>query len=385
MQPPSQPKLTFVLQHRFESVAGGRVASPEGYSEAFFRERFFEVFPTLEIYSRLANSPAPGPIRLSPEIAFVSLGDWQGLWQFIKVLPRLSLKPLLHGSGPLLIQVPSPLAFWAALICKSAGRKYFCQVISDPHDFLSAGANPHPLRGLLRAAGETLLKMICKGSQGCCYVSEPLRKRYPCPMFETVISDVDLPSEAFSQAPRKFSIQPVPLKLVSVGLSDPCKAHDCLLRALHQVRAAGLDIELRLLGQGSQRAHLERLAHQLGLASSVHFSGWLQADSFRSHLDQADLYICASRAEGMSRALLEAMARGLPCLATRVGGNVELLSQEALLPVGDSGALASRLQWAANRPDWLSQQSTRNHLRAQAYSLERLRPHWKSFAERLNR
>jgi glycosyltransferase involved in cell wall biosynthesis len=84
-------------------------------------------------------------------------------------------------------------------------------------------------------------------------------------------------------------------------------------------------------------------------------------------LDRADLFVHPSRAEGLPRAVIEAMARGLPCVASRAGGIPELLSAEDTVPAGDARALARKIAEVARDPARLSRMAARNWARAQQY------------------
>ena len=129
-----------------------------------------------------------------------------------------------------------------------------------------------------------------------------------------------------------------------VGRLDPQKGLAVLVEAWRRVVAAFPDVHLWLIGKGPQEHELRRVAERLGLADRVWFGGG-QPD-VRSYLQAADIFVLPSLAEGMSNALLEAMACGLPCVATRIGGNEELITDRVngvLVAAGDSNALADAI------------------------------------------
>jgi glycosyltransferase involved in cell wall biosynthesis len=137
-----------------------------------------------------------------------------------------------------------------------------------------------------------------------------------------------------------------PLTLVYTGRLHPQKGLDTLLQAVHLAAARRPEALLRLwiLGTGEAAEHLARLRTSLQLDSIVHF--WGQVDDVSPYLAQADLFVLPSYAEGMSNALLEAMACGLPCVATAVGGNVDLIREGEtglLVEPGDVQALCQAI------------------------------------------
>jgi glycosyltransferase involved in cell wall biosynthesis len=123
------------------------------------------------------------------------------------------------------------------------------------------------------------------------------------------------------------------------------KGHEYFLRAWTSVSEAFPGAEARLVGEGPERAALEALARELGVDRSVHFLG--RRGDIPALLRAADLFVHPSLQEGYSNAVLEAMAAGLPVIATRVGGNVEAVTDRLtglLVPPADSGALASAMR-----------------------------------------
>lgn len=171
-------------------------------------------------------------------------------------------------------------------------------------------------------------------------------------------------SGAESFAPRGSMV------IGSVGRLDSVKAYDVLLQAFAQVSQSDVTIDPRLVlvGDGPERAALEYRIHKLGLASRVWMAG--ERDDVPRLLQVLDVYVCSSIAEGMALTIIEAMASGLPVIATQVGGNPELVvSQETgtLVPPGDPDALAQALASGLGQPDMLHKQGRAGRKRAQAH------------------
>ncbi|WPB81120.1 glycosyltransferase [Archangium violaceum] len=115
-----------------------------------------------------------------------------------------------------------------------------------------------------------------------------------------------------------------PVVVHVANMNHPVKRQEDLLRALAMVRLKGQTLHAFLVGDGPRRAELERLAGSLGLTDMVHFLGH-RADVPAVYA-RADFGVLCSTAEGMSNAVMEGMAAGLPMVVTRVGGNPELVA-----------------------------------------------------------
>jgi len=138
----------------------------------------------------------------------------------------------------------------------------------------------------------------------------------------------------------------------TVGRLIDRKGHDELLDAWVTVRAKRPDAHLLVVGDGPRRAHLEAKAGHLGIDDSVHFAGL--RDDVPDLLAAMDAFVFPSHYEGLPGALLEAMAAGLPCLATPVDGNSELLEaydSGLFFEVDDDAAMARALLLVLDNPD----------------------------------
>ena len=153
--------------------------------------------------------------------------------------------------------------------------------IQGVHDFLAAGFNPNRIRCIPNG-----IKVPEQSKK--CYVS----KKIP--------------------------------ELITVTHLTRVKGVDILLQAFGKVRQGILHI----LGDGPLKQELQILAQKQGITNRVIFHG--HVSDVADRLLQTDIFVLPSRAEGMSNAMLEAMAAGLPCIATSVGGNIDLLAPELL-------------------------------------------------------
>jgi sugar transferase (PEP-CTERM/EpsH1 system associated) len=131
------------------------------------------------------------------------------------------------------------------------------------------------------------------------------------------------------------------------------KNHEVLLRAYAKLRAAPeKKTRLVIVGDGPERASLEELSRQLGIAGDVSFLG--ERRDTPGLLSAFDIYVLPSFSEGMNLTLLEAMGAGLPVVASRVGGNVEIVEDGNtgyLFPSGNVDALSELLGRLVSEPE----------------------------------
>lgn len=135
--------------------------------------------------------------------------------------------------------------------------------------------------------------------------------------------------------------------LVSVGRITPVKGIDTALEALESVPEA----QLIVIGEGEQRPALEARAAELGIGERVHWTGYQPHELVLRYIRAADAFVLSSHTEGLSHVLLEALSVGTPVVATAVGGNTEILTDNQsglLVPPNDPAALAAAINRLAS-------------------------------------
>jgi len=167
---------------------------------------------------------------------------------------------------------------------------------------------------------------------------------FPRERIVTIRNGVDLDrfrAVSREDARRALGLTPSQLVVGTVGRLVPVKDHANLLRAMAILRARGRQPGLVIVGEGPLRVELERLAGSLGLADSVRMLG--ARPDVESVLVALDVFVLSSKSEGLSNTIIEAMASGLPVVATSVGGADELVEHGRtglLVPREDPEALA---------------------------------------------
>jgi colanic acid/amylovoran biosynthesis glycosyltransferase len=223
------------------------------------------------------------------------------------------------------------------------------------------------LHGLVRQKGEGFYRRLFACGERMLPVSEHGRDallRLGCPAAKVRVHHMGIDCSTFAFAPRRIGPDGR-IRLLSVarlvekkGLANALHAFAHVRHAFAHARHAPPDLEYHIVGDGVLRESLERRIGELALGGSVFLHGWRDQDEVRGLLARAHVLLAPSVTasdgdqEGIPVALMEAMACGLPVLATRHGGIPELvLERELLAPEGDVDALAARLLALVSRPE----------------------------------
>lgn len=357
-----------------------------------FWRRYLAVFGSVRVLARVApvTAIAPGARRVDgPGVQVSPLPYYVGPGQYLRRRRELTrrARDAVGENDAVILRVPSVIASHVAAALRRRGHGYALEVVGDPLDLFAPEAIRHPLRPLLRSWSVSALRGQCRRATGVAYVTrEHLQGRYPAGEHAIVAaySSVDLPPDAFVHRPRPprvpGSCAPTlvspPPTLVSVGsLAQPYKGIEVLIAAVRRLADAGSPVRVTHLGGGRYLPEIARVARRLRVADLVTLAGHVQAGgAVREYLDASDLFVLPSRTEGLPRALIEAMARGLPAVASAVGGVPELLDPAYLVRPGDPIELADRIAWLISDPRRLAEASARNLRTAWGYSTSAIEP-----------
>jgi glycosyltransferase involved in cell wall biosynthesis len=179
--------------------------------------------------------------------------------------------------------------------------------------------------------------------------------------------------------------QRAPRRIGAVANLRPVKGVAVLVQAAALLARRWPDVTFHVAGEGNQRVNLERLIERQGLSERFVLEGTV-AD-IPKFLNSLDVFVLPSFAEGMSNALLEAMAAGRPIVATDVGANSHVLAKGQcgqLTPAGEPQRLADAIETLLSNPSaaWKLGESARRHVAAH-YSREAMVNRFEDFYERL--
>lgn len=252
------------------------------------------------------------------------------------------------------IRVPEVVSLFLGVLAVARRATLVSNVVADSR---AISANVPTVAGISNLLYRALTRWLVRRSAGSIYVTQRvLQAEYP-PRANTPtlsMSNVRLRPSDFGSTPRTFGPWGAgsPMTVVAVGsMETPTKGYDLLIRAIARLAAEGAAVRLELVGDGALRGSLETLSAELGLDRFVAFHGHVvDRDALFGLLDRSDVFAMPSRNEGLPRAMIEAMARGVCVIGSRVGGIVELAADEALFPPEDVPAMAEVLRRLYEHP-----------------------------------
>jgi len=363
---------------RLYRTPDGRVWCKTIYGYDFWT-RYLAVFDEITVISRLGaanNEEVKGWLRSDgPHVHFADMPMVRGpkgylihFTSFFKSAFKASLK-----SDCAIIRLPSLPATFVEIVYELLKKPYVLEVVADPK-------NAYSEKPLAARVLSYLLKRACLHANGVSYVTQfALQKDYPCTAhiqsnhtdeyFESYYSSIIL-RESFFTAPRHYQSFKNTIKLIHTAnnINNDVKGHDVVIKVVKKLCDAGVDVSITFIGDGDRRAALERMARDLGIGDRVHFTGLLSSSNeVREMLLKADLFIFPTKAEGLPRAVIEAMAVGLPCLSTPVNGIPELLPPQYMFDPLDVDGFANAVEHLMANPEEMNQMSSMNVNKAREY------------------
>lgn len=373
-------RALLVGDRRFVEAEGA--VYTEGPRGAETGERYLEWFDTVTVAGRRGQVAEFGPEKLNLmraaglDVAF--LPDISGAGRRLRNLARVQRELLaLFGQADCVIaRMPTELGREAAALALATGKPLALDIGGCVLDGLRTHGS---LAGRIYARiAYRRMRSVVRRAQWVAYVTQDfLQARYPAADGAHTIacSNVDVPEAPLKLLETRLERIATEDKVLTFGtiasLYGRFKGVQHAFAALERAAPRLPPFRFRILGGGDQTPWRE-LVKRHGLADRVIFDGTLPAgEPVRQWLDGIDIYLQPSLREGLPRALIEAMSRACPAVASSVAGIPELLPQEVLHAPGDVARLAELITRVVD-PAIRADMATRNWTRAQDFTRPRL-------------
>jgi len=348
---------------------------------AYLVERYLHVFETIRVAVRVdvvEQLDVEVYRRIDRErVEIYPLSFFRGYKAYLLKMWSLhkEYRTVVDGCDAALVRMPSTVGYSIAKRVLRRNIPLACEVVANPYDFFRVKKNLH--EKLFYLIYHLQQKKLCAKADGVAYVTRyDLQGRYPSlkkGSFTTYYSSVRLQKEFFT-GPRKLQEKETyVLCHVAHPINSLEKGHELVIRVVAELNHRwDKKVRVRFAGDGELIARFRSLAEKLGVSQSVEFTGLLSMKDMHRFLCDADLMVFPTLTEGLPRVVLEAMATGLPCVSTPVGGLPELLSEDSLLPPDDMQGFTQRIRDILSDPELFVAESKLNFERSLEYEESRL-------------
>ena len=351
----------FFTDHKFVTF-NGNVYTTGSLEAEIWSKYLVHGVEQLKVFGRETKFQKPRAKSYRPGVKFHFLKDYSNLNSLL-FSNNQEIREAVSSVDFVICRLPSEIGYRAISEAIKVGKKVYAEVVACPSDNLSNYGN-FVAKAYSWVAFSRMRKAV-QSAQFVTYVTQEfLQKRYPAKIdsITSAISDVSIPftkTVSRSVSWRKGG-------LIKIGLigspSSKIKGVDVAIKALSLLLECELNVELRVLG-GDDLGRNRKFINKFGVEERVHCEGFLVSrDEVFAWLDSLDIYIQPSYTEGLPRAVVEAMSRGLPVVATNVGGMSELVNNNYLFSPGNFRDLANLIKDLIGEPNEYEVQSKQSLL-----------------------
>ena len=340
-----------------------------------FYKRYLDVFDHVTLVGRtqVVDSLPSKVLRIDgPGIDVFPIPFFQGPKGLFKKFLSVNkhLKSVFDNIDVAVFRMPSVTSFLTIKKMKK-NIPYGLEIVYDPYDDINNKKAGFFYRLMWRYMNR-LMKKYCMRANGVSYVTkQSIQRHIPCYSiihgesdyhFSTHYSSIALKDDAFSSDYKQFNgNKKCVLAISDVAMNNDRKGESVLIRVVAKCRDKGYDVSAILIGDGSLKPKYEEMCNQLNIKEYVRFTGLLpSSDLVREKMKSANVFLYPTKAEGLPRGVIEAMAMGLPVLSTPVGGIPELIDSKYLFDPYNVDGFAEELCRLLDNPKELEEMSKRN-------------------------
>lgn len=352
----------------------GSVYADSVYDYKFYA-RYLQAFD--HVYAavravRVDTAPKNKKLCSGPGVSFLLIPYYKGPIEYIKKYfkVRRAVKQYCKKCDCAIFRIPAATSNIFCKIFARTKKPFAVEVVVDPWENFGprAGGNKF-IRTVIRHSWTSLVKRMCAKADGASYVTKeylqskyPPRANYDSNAFTASYSSVELLDGMFAQ-PRVWSEGKTTFYISHVAnyFSGYGKGHLTLMNAIKILKDRSYDVHIRFVGDGPKLEEFKGYAQKLGINDRVEFTGRLaDGTAVRRVISDTDIFALPTFAEGLPRALLEAMSEGIPCLSSPTCGIPEVLSRDYLYDFADAEGFANGIEKFITNPELMTKASKDN-------------------------
>ena len=350
--------VLFVYDAKVISDEDGNLYTNGTITERIWRERYCK-YGKVTFISFLVNESIPSSqakkkySKIPSEVCFVPISQTtDSIKHFLSLSLRKKNNAIIEkhvfNNDVIIVRIPSNNSYAAIKYALKLKKTVISEVVGCSFESLWN----HSFKGkLLSFISLFKQKKYVKKSSNVIYVTNKfLQNRYPTNGFSIGCSDVELPTinkNIFNDRIKRINEIKENNRIIlgTCGAIDvKYKGHIHVIKALSELKRIGIDnFEYQIVGSGSSERILE-YAKKYEVIDEINIIGALTHDKVFEWLKDIDIYIQPSDTEGLCRSLIEAMSMCLPCIASKVGGNTELIDSSFLFRKKDYKGLSNILK-----------------------------------------
>lgn len=319
--------LLFVHDHKFRRI-NQRLYSTGGLSNEVL-ERYTNIFGETTVIARVLEEEQASSKYSEITNQNVTIKNALECNSF-------EIEKITKESEAIIIRMPSFLGLKVQKIAKKIGKPYLIELVACPWDSLWN----HSIQGKIVAPYMTLMtKRLVYNAPYVLYVTNSfLQRRYPTKGKQISCSDVvlyEIDEKILFNRQLKIKGSNNKIIIGTIAAVDvKFKGQKFVIEALGKLKKEGKqNFEYHLVGNGD-KSFLKKIIHKNNLEEEVKFLGGIPHSQIFEWLDSIDIYIQPSQQEGLPRALVEAMSRGVPAIGANVGGIPELIDKKYIFEHG---------------------------------------------------
>jgi glycosyltransferase involved in cell wall biosynthesis len=355
-------KLLFICDFPFVNDGGDIYAA--AFPASIWENNYLPYFDSITVIGRLGSKEKDKTEICSVgdnRVEFIMIPEYKSIRHFFinYSVIKEKIAEQIRVSDITALRLPGMFGFISVNILIKYNKPFFLEAVENAFDgywnygSIAGKLSAHYLDGLMKRA--------FRKAPFAAYVSKSLQNDYPTKGTSEILSDVVVKDKLAAEAIEKTRFNAMEFRIGLVGgFSARYKGQDVLLKAVSLLEEAiKNNISLCFIGVGDY-TWVNEYAAQLHLAKNIQFIGRMPNSDVFNLLANLSLYVQPSSKEGMPRAMLEAMSRGCPVLASAIAGIPEVIPPEYLHTPKDYKTLSGQIKMLYGNRDLLERASLQN-------------------------